>query len=62
MNQDMQATAVSLAKEADGRRDGLVRARRIPADPFKRSAEAGRRAHKNTAIPEGVTPTLGGVP
>jgi alkylation response protein AidB-like acyl-CoA dehydrogenase len=38
---DVHATAVALAKEADGRREELVRVRRIPADLFQRSAEAG---------------------
>jgi alkylation response protein AidB-like acyl-CoA dehydrogenase len=41
MNHDLHATAVALAREADGRREELVRARRIPADLFQRSAEGG---------------------
>jgi alkylation response protein AidB-like acyl-CoA dehydrogenase len=38
---DPHRAAVALAEEANGRREELVRARRIPADLFQRSAEAG---------------------
>src|SRR5262249_45421232 len=41
MPSNVHAAGVALAREADGRRDELVRARRIPADLFQRSAEAG---------------------
>jgi indole-3-acetate monooxygenase len=37
----VEATAVALAKEADSRREELVRARRVPADLFQRAAEGG---------------------
>ena len=38
---DVNAVAVALAKEADARREELVRTRRIPPDLFQRAAEAG---------------------
>lgn len=41
MAHDVHTTAVALAKEADGRREELVRARRIPSDLFQRAAEGG---------------------
>jgi len=41
MAHDVDDVAVALAKEADGRRDELVRARRSPSDLFQRAAENG---------------------
>jgi alkylation response protein AidB-like acyl-CoA dehydrogenase len=40
MTDDILATAISLAKEADARREELIRLRGIPADLFRRAAEA----------------------
>jgi indole-3-acetate monooxygenase len=37
---DIQTVAIVLAKEADSRREELVRARRIPSDLFQRAAKA----------------------
>src|SRR5215475_15302736 len=41
MLSDVHAAGAALAKEADSRREELLRVRRIPADLFQRSAEAG---------------------
>jgi hypothetical protein len=41
MSRDLHDTAVSLAKEADARREELTRARCIPSDIFKRAADGG---------------------
>jgi alkylation response protein AidB-like acyl-CoA dehydrogenase len=41
MGHDLHDKAVSLAEEADARREELVRTRRIPSDLFKRAAEGG---------------------
>jgi alkylation response protein AidB-like acyl-CoA dehydrogenase len=41
MTDDIDAAAVSLAKEADARRAELERGRQVPPDLFRRAAEAG---------------------
>jgi len=41
MTDDIDAAAVSLAKEADGRRAELERERQVPPDLFRRAADAG---------------------
>ena len=54
MSRDLHDTAVSLAKEADARREELTRARCIPSDIFKRAANGG-------LFRQMVAPQLGGL-